>query len=146
MGYTIELSFNARKHNNVTELKSHVNTIAYSYNCDRYYTIDEIGGVDNKITQHQSVTVVTFDNNKLNNCLEFIKKMKKERRNGLHIESIYEDECTYKLIYASSSYLKQVEKHNAIEYKKTHKKRILDFSNNPESNPEYLILKQFYKI
>ena len=46
MGYTIELSFNARKHNNVTELKSHVNTIAYSYNCDRYYTIDEIGGVD----------------------------------------------------------------------------------------------------
>ena len=34
MGYTIELSFNARKHNNVTTLKTRIDNMAYEYNCN----------------------------------------------------------------------------------------------------------------
>ena len=146
MGYTIELSFNARKHNNVTTLKTRIDNMAYEYNCERCYTMHEIDGIDNKITNHQSVTMITFDYDNITKFIEFIKLLKKERRNGIYIESVYEDDCVYKILYASAKYLKKIEKKSAIEFKETNKKRILECSTTTKTTPEFLILKEFYKI
>lgn len=146
MGFTIEVSFNARKHNNVTELKSTIDNLAYDYNCERCYTMHEIDGIDNKIKNHQSVTMITFDYQEVNNFIEFIQSLKRERRNGIQIESVYEDDCVYKILYASGSYLKRLERKSANDFKESNKKRILEYSNSSTITPELLILKEFYKI
>ncbi len=143
MGYTIELAFDARKHNNVTETKSRLETLAYEYGCERFYTIHEAEADYKHIYRNHSVTIIIFsgeNTNEINNFLDFIRIVKKERRNGIHIESVYKDDGSYTLLHASPKYLKTMEKTMALEFKKNRRQ------NPPKTNTlEYEVFKEFYK-
>lgn len=139
MGYTIELAFDARKHNNVTEQKNMLEKLAYEYGCDRYYTMHEAEAHYKHISRNHSVTIITFSEEP-EYFIEFIQRIKKERKNGIHIECVYRDDGSYVLLHASTKYLKTLEKNVALEFKKTRK------SNPPKENSfDYKVFNEFYK-
>ena len=113
MGYTIEISFNILKHGNVSTLKENISSIAVDYNCNNhYYMYDMEGGCN--IQRNHCICVVNFDDDELSNCSKFIKVIK--RMNDLHLECIYQDNITCKLIYASHYYLTSVDKGKVNTY------------------------------
>lgn len=139
MGYTIELAFDARKHSNVTEQITNLEKIAYEYGCERYYTMHEAEAYHKHISRNHCVTIITFPEES-KYFIEFIQRIKKERKNGIHIECVYRDEGLYMLLHASTRYLKTLEKNVALEFKQNHK------SNPPKKNSfDYKVFNEFYK-
>jgi hypothetical protein len=114
MGYNIEISLNLIKIQNSSEIKQNINDLAMEYNCNNFYIMDDTD-IYSKIKRIHSIMVVNFLENELNNCIRFIREMKKQK--NCFIECVYDDNV-YKLIHASSYYLKCINKQKSIDYKK----------------------------
>ena len=86
---------------------------AIFYNCNNIYTISEEDGTL-KILRYHYIFVVNFLDAKINNFIKFVKFAKKYK--SCYVECIYYDNV-YKLIYASSYYLKNIDKNACKKYK-----------------------------
>ena len=114
MGYIIEVSFNILKHNMVTYMIDVIKNIALEHNCSDIYDFCEMEN-ETRYSHRINHTIISVEFiNNLNNLLRFIQKVKKMRE--YHIECIYTDDMPYHIIYASSHYLKTMEKQSAKEY------------------------------
>ena len=126
MGYNIEISINLLKHSNVNEIKREIIDFASDLECSYYYILYDYEERI-KFPRNHMIIVINFanendSNNCLFNCAKFLCLIKKMK--DLHIESIYEDDNVFcKLIYASSYYLKNVDKDKAIKYTEYKKER-----------------------
>ena len=115
MVFNIEVSFNILKHYSVTEIESVIIHLANKYNCISYYSMTEM---ENNLYQNRNhiVYVISFETTDIKYLESFIKEVKKIR--NIYIESLYEDDITCKLIYASQYYLSTIDKDKVLMYNK----------------------------
>ena len=135
MGYTIELSYDVRKHGNISTVKNMIIDIAEKYDYDMIYNFMETEGHNKKITRNHQVIVISFDYDKMNKCALFIREIKK--MHGIFIECVYEDEIVYKLLFASSKYMRKMERHDAKDFVKKRNKKLF-------STTEKILLRELY--
>ena len=116
MGYAIELSFDVLKSGSLVSEKQRRRRLATDYLCNIQYFMHEIEGHGKTTTRSDIIQVVIFETEKFENFLNFVKVVRRDR--GVHVECIYQDDCTCDLLYASPKYLKRVEKSFSRNYKK----------------------------
>lgn len=113
MGYNVEISVNLLKETKFLELEKTIQGIAEFYNCDNFYIFNEEDGTI-KIPRYHSIYVIYFGYENFDNLVKFLKFIKKYKIS--YIECLYENDV-YKLIYASSFYLKGLDKELSKKYK-----------------------------
>jgi hypothetical protein len=131
-GYNIEISINMFKETKYSEVETTIQCVAKSYNCDDIYFFTEEDGTQ-KIPRYHIIYIVNFLDGNFNNLIKFIKYIKEYKYT--HIESIYNNNI-YKLLYASSYYLNNIDKEISKKYKQFIKDKI--FTQN-----ETILLKEF---
>jgi hypothetical protein len=115
MGYNIELSINLLKQSSFSDVDDMIFYFKNNYNCQNVFTISETDGTS-KIPRYSYVLMVSFAKDEFDNFLSFIQMVKLQK--NLYIECIYHDDCCVKLLYASSYYLKTIDKEFVVKYKK----------------------------
>jgi len=121
MGYSIEISLGRCKCDNLSSLKELIMDKGRNLNCENVYYFHDVDKVKKKII-HYNIICASFDNSKIENLALYINFLKKLR--GVHIESIYEDDVVYRLIYASPQYLKKMDKEFVKIFKLNNKKNV----------------------
>lgn len=112
MGYSIEISINLLKETKFSEIEKTVTEVAELYMCDNIYSLEE-DDIAMYLPRHHLIFVVNFLETN-NNFIQFVKFAKKYK--PVNIECIYND-YRHKLLYASSLYLKNIDKNIANKYK-----------------------------
>lgn len=111
MEYNIELSILLTEPN-FANIKSSVEELADFYFCDNIYAISDQEGRQ-KIPIYNYIFIVNFTDN-FDNFIHFLTKIKSNK--SVYIDCIY-NTCVFKLLYASSNYLKGVDKELTKKYK-----------------------------
>lgn len=133
MGYNIEISVNMLKETNFFEIERNLEDTAKFYNCNHLYITSEEDGTT-KIPRYHCIFVINFLDENFDNFIKFVKFAKKYKSG--YIECIYDNDI-YKLIYASSYYLKNIEKDATKKYK-----TLIDDDKNFTPN-ELKLLQEF---
>lgn len=136
MGYSIEISLNITKQQNLSSLKEILLEKAMNYNCEKNYWFHELEDGGKKKYRNHLIGCFSFDYNNIINASNFLNYIK--NMNSVYLECIYEDELKYKLLYVSSYYLKRMNK----EYSKLYK---LNRTNKNYTDDEMLLVKNFIK-
>jgi hypothetical protein len=113
MGYNVEISVNMLKETKFSEVEKTIQGIAEFYSCDNIYSLTEEDGTK-KIPIYHCVYVINFVDENFDNLVKFLKFIKHYKSS--YIECIYENDV-YKLLYASSFYLKSIDKELSKKYK-----------------------------
>ncbi len=113
MGYNVEISVNMLKATKFSEVEKTIEGIAEFYSCDNIYSFNEEDGTI-KIPRYHCIYVIYFSDENLDNLVKFLKFIKKYKIS--YIECLYENDV-YKLLYASSFYLKSIDKDLSKKYK-----------------------------
>jgi len=113
MGYNIEVSVNMLKETKFSEVEKTIKDMAEFYSCDNIYSLTEEDGTK-KIPRYHCVYVINFTDDNFENLIKFLKSIKKSKLS--YIECVYDNDI-YKLLYASSFYLKSVDKELSKKYK-----------------------------
>lgn len=139
MGYSIEVSYNvrARRNNNNELFEDQIRSMTEKYNSTTCYSLHECDGNSANTLIMKQVIVVSFEYDNIEDCAKFIREIKKTP--FIYIECVYEDETIYKLLYASTRYLKKLDKTTSREFKKTRK-------NNNYSETEKILLKELFCV
>ena len=87
--------------------------MAKFYNCNDIYCFTEESGTHNMPRYHY-IYVINFLDENFNNLIKFLKNIKQYKTS--QIESIYYNNI-YKLLYASSYYLNNIDKELSQKYK-----------------------------
>ena len=135
MGYSVELSLEPCKHPNSNNLKELIMEKGKIYNCDNIYHFQEVERSRKRYNCRHIICAV-FSYEEIGSLAKFIVVIK--NLPNVHIESVYEDELQFKLLYASTYYLKQMEKEHVKIYKSNKRQRVY-------SEKEYILLKSLYK-
>ena len=119
MGYNIEVSFNALKHN-VSETKELICNIALENGCENYYNEYEFEK-NLRYNRNHCVFTIIFQDYNIDNIVQFLKKMKNLK--GIYVETIYDNDRN-NMLFASNLYLSQfMDKHIAKVYKLNKRER-----------------------
>jgi hypothetical protein len=113
-GYNIEISINMIKETKYSEIESMIQYIAKSYDCDDIYCFTEEDG-SRKIPRYHCIYSINFLDENFNNLIKFLKNIKQCK--STHIECIYNNNNNYKLLYASSYYLNNIDREVSKKYK-----------------------------
>jgi hypothetical protein len=136
MDYSIEISFDIRKHKNVTTMKNNMLDLAHEYGGGYIYIMHDIAGKGrHNIYRNHCIISVTFTEDNIENCVKFIKQIKKTR--SYKIECIYKSSGNSRLLYASTVYLKTINKEQSETY--TTQK-----STNHYTYNEYLLISELF--
>ena len=108
MSYTVEVSFDLRKRSRVSMFQGEVRECAEKHDCTRYYTMHECEGRGGTMDRNHCVFVVEFDSEDTKGVVGFLSEVK--RTQYLYVESVYEERGKYNLLYASSKYLRRMDK------------------------------------
>ena len=119
MAYAIELSLSIGEGSCWTSMIEERKQLANKHKCDIQYFTHEIEGKGNKITKNESIHVVIFDKDCLDNLISYINEIRSYKKN--YIECIYQDDITCNLLYASPQYIRKMERSQAINFKKERK-------------------------
>ena len=114
MGYNIEISVNMLKQTKFSEIDSIIQGVAEYYDCNNIYSMTEEDGTK-KIPRYHCIYVINFLDDNLDKCVKFLKYIRNYKDS--YIECVYDNDM-YKLLYASSYYLKNVDKDISKKYKK----------------------------
>tara|TARA_B100000242_G_C43004512_1_gene466734 strand:- start:111 stop:548 length:438 start_codon:yes stop_codon:yes gene_type:complete len=125
MGYTIDLSYDLFSRYNILGIKSEIIELALKNQCETYYEDYEMTG-NVKQERHHGVMTINFGEDDHDNCSHFISQIK--QRKYIFLESVYENSNKGKLLYASSHYLKNMGKSEALDYEKNFLNREKCFS------------------
>ena len=115
MGYNIELSVNLMKLKKFTDLEHLTRYFKEYFECESVYTLTETDGTA-KIPRYSYVIIVAFIKDKFEQFLNFIDMVKTQK--NLYIECIYHEDGCVQLLYASSYYLKTIDKEFVVKYRK----------------------------
>jgi len=121
MGYNIEISFNALKHN-ISETQQLIIDKALENGCN-YYSHNFEFENNLRYNRNHCIIILTFQN--YDNNIDYIVKFLKIIRNikGIYVESIYDND-TNNMLFASKFYLTQMmDKHIAKMYKLNKRER-----------------------
>ena len=111
-----EIFYDVKKNKSITQIKDELSNIAEIYGAEDNYNLHEIEGTRKTITKDILISVFLFNSNNLSNYIDFLKYIK--RRNYLHVNVIYYNNGTDKLIYSIDKNKKDIVK-NKIEKRET---------------------------
>jgi hypothetical protein len=120
MGYNVEISVNLLKETNFSEIENTIHEVAKLYNCENIYSINEENGAL-KIPRYHCIYIIHFAEEYFENLIKFLKFFRKFKSS--YIECVYDNDI-YKLLYASSFYLKNADKELSKNYKQFIKDKI----------------------
>jgi hypothetical protein len=92
-----EIFYDVKKNKSISEIKCELSNIAEIYGAEDNYNLHEIEGTRKTITKDILISVFLFNSSNLSNYIDFLKYIK--RRNYLHVNVIYYNNGTDKLIY-----------------------------------------------
>ena len=92
-----EIFYDVKKNKSITQIKDELSNIAEIYGAEDNYNLHEIEGTRKTITKDILISVFLFNSSNLSNYIDFLKYIK--RRNYLHVNVIYYNNGTDKLIY-----------------------------------------------
>jgi hypothetical protein len=116
MGFAVELSFDVRKGGAWWSQLDTRRSLAEEYGCEMQYFTHEIEGKGKQTLRSDSIQVVTFAEEHLDNFLGFIRTLRKEPKN--YIDCIYQDDATCNLLYASPRYIRKMDKNLARAFRR----------------------------
>lgn len=116
MGFAVELSFDVRKGGAWWSQLDTRRSLAEEYGCEMQYFTHEIEGKGKQTLRSDSILVVTFAEEHLDNFLSFIRTLRKEPKN--YIDCIYQDDTTCNLLYASPRYIRKMNKNIARTFRR----------------------------
>ena len=119
MGYAVELSFDVRKGGAWWAQLEWRRNLAEEHGCVMQYFTHEIEGKGKTTIRSDSVQVVTFAEEDLENFLSYIRTLRKEPKN--YIDCIYQDDTTCNLLYASPKYIRKMDKNIGRAFKRERK-------------------------
>lgn len=93
----IEIYYDVKKNKNITEIKSELNEMGYTYGSEDNYFLHEMEGTRKTITKDIIISIFLFNSNNLSNFIDFLKAIK--RKKYLNINVIYYNNGTEKLIF-----------------------------------------------
>ena len=134
MGYNVDVAVNMNKETKFSEIESTIKDIAKYYDYNNIYSISEEDGTK-KVLRYQYVFTINFLDENFESFIKFLKYMKNYKKS--YIECIYTND-EYKLLYASSYYLKSIDK----DFRKRYKNFI---NNNIFTENENLLVKEFIR-
>tara|TARA_Y100000389_G_scaffold661_1_gene660 strand:+ start:4676 stop:5071 length:396 start_codon:yes stop_codon:yes gene_type:complete len=111
-----EIFYDVKKNKSITQIKDELSNIAETYGAEDNYNIHEMEGTRKTITKDILISVFLFNSSNLSNYIDFLKYIK--TRNYLHVNVIYYNNETEKLIYNIDKNKKDIVK-NKIEKKDT---------------------------
>jgi len=111
-----EIFYDVKKNKSITQIKDELSNIAEIYGAEDNYNLHEMEGTRKIITKDILISVFLFNSNNLSNYIDFLKYIK--RRNYLHVNVIYYNNGTDKLIYNNDKNIKDIVK-NKIEKRET---------------------------
>ena len=114
MGYTIEVSFDMRKHTDGS-FKQDILQCAENFNCTTYFVDYDFEGKNRQIKRSHCILYIFFEDDCIDNLIQFIRYVKTKKHT--YIECLYEDGGINNIIYASSVYQKQMHKKSVHIYK-----------------------------
>ena len=113
MSYRLEVAFNLKKTSGALELKRELIEIAKSYGCELSYSDFEFEGKNRRVIRNHIFIILFFPADP-KYIIKFLTFLRKDRR--IYVESIGFDDLTFKLLYASRTYLNKMDKYKAKEY------------------------------
>jgi hypothetical protein len=111
-----EIFYDVKKNKSITQIKDELSNIAEIYGAEDNYNLHEMEGTRKTITKDILISVFLFNSSNLSNYIDFLKYIK--RRNYLHVNVIYYNNGTDKLIYNNDKNIKDIVK-NKIEKRET---------------------------
>ncbi len=111
-----EIFYDVKKNKSISQIKDELSNIAEIYGAEDNYNLHEMEGTRKIITKDILISVFLFNSNNLSNYIDFLKYIK--RRNYLHVNVIYYNNGTDKLIYNNDKNIKDIVK-NKIEKRET---------------------------
>jgi len=111
-----EIFYDVKKNKSITQIKDELSNIAEIYGAEDNYNLHEMEGTRKTITKDILISVFLFNSSNLSNYIDFLKYIK--RRNYLHVNVIYYNNGTEKLIYNIDKNKKDIIK-NKIEKRET---------------------------
>jgi hypothetical protein len=119
MGYSIEVSFNALKHN-LHETEELIIKTALENGCKTFYNDYEFEK-NLRYNRNHCIFTVIFQDYNIDDIVKFLKVIKTVK--GIYVESIYDND-TNNILFASKLYLTQLmDKHIAKIYKMNKRER-----------------------
>tara|TARA_A100001011_G_C13853736_1_gene651987 strand:- start:183 stop:593 length:411 start_codon:yes stop_codon:yes gene_type:complete len=114
MGFVLELSLDTKKIKNITQYKNLLIDEALKNKCEIYFFNYEFMGKNRRIFRHHFILTFIFEENEelVANFVRFVKKHKR----SIKIESIFYENCIYKIMYASNKYINLMDKDMAKDY------------------------------
>jgi len=116
MGYAVELSFDVRRPGGASGRQEAIDVCARRHNCSTKYTMYETEGRGKHIKRSESITVVTFDEDTADSLIAFITDVKRARL--AYVDCIYRDDNSCDLLYASSKYVKLLDKPTSLQVRR----------------------------
>jgi len=117
MGYNIEISLNMLKETKFSQVDKMIKDMSEFCGCNNIYSLTEEDGTT-KIQRYHCVYIVNFVYDNFENLIKFLKFLKFTKRyKSIYVECLYENDL-YKLLYASSFYLKNIDKELSKKYTK----------------------------
>ena len=111
-----EIFYDVKKNKSISEIKDELSNIAEIYGAEDNYNLHEMEGTRKTITKDILISVFLFNSSNLSNYIDFLKYIK--RRNYLHVNVIYYNNGTDKLIYNIDKIKKDIIK-NKTEKRET---------------------------
>ena len=111
-----EIFYDVKKNKSISQIKDELSNIAEMYGAEDNYNLHEMEGTRKIITKDILISVFLFNSSNLSNYIDFLKYIK--RRNYLHVNVIYYNNGTDKLIYTNDKNIKDTIK-NKIEKRET---------------------------
>ena len=136
MGYNIEISVNMIKETKFSEIETIIINTAELYGCESVVSMSEEDGTI-KIPRYHMIFIINFVEDDFENFIKFIKFIKVYKK--CYIESVYNNNSKCKLLYASSTYLKNIDNDISKKYKKFINEKIF----TPDEN---MLIKELIKL
>lgn len=116
MGYAIELSFDVRKGDMWWSQLDTRRGLAEEYGCEMQYFTHEIEGRGKQTLKSDSIQVIIFAEDNIDNFIQFLRILRKESKN--YIDCIYQDDTMCNLMYASPRYIRKMDKNIARVFRR----------------------------
>ena len=138
MGYAVELCFDVRKGSAWWSQINLHRSLAEQHGCEMQYFTHEIEGKGKSTLKSESIQVITFNDNDIENFLCFIRTLRNSERNN--IDCIYQDDTTCNLLYASPRYIRKMDKNFARKFRRERR------NWNPTSEIEKQVFNAMRKL
>ena len=114
MGIVVDVSFDVNKIGNVFIMQDRIVDEARRHECVKFYDDFDMDD-ESKHGRSHCVTTITFHEDQMTQCSKFIATMKSWK--NVHVECVYEENKNCNIRYASTSYMRSMEKMHGKAYR-----------------------------